>query len=161
MLKSPTTTFEDINIVQDLCKIANIKDYSLWAQNLFSDTQRLSQRDLDTLIKSDFKVYKERNLNIGIGQCEVTSLGEVDFVKDNILEKLNIIKNKKNMDWTMLLITDVVHQNSILITTDININDSLIYEKKSNNVYFLPKILSRKKQLLPEVIRAIEEATLI
>lgn len=157
ILKSPTTTFLDINIVDELCKIANIDDYSSWAEKIFANDESLAERDMDEVIGSDFKIYKERGINFGVGQVEVTQLKDVEYVFDRILEKLIEYKDKKNLDWAMLLITDVIRQNSFLVTTSFDKTYHFSYDKTQDNLYYLPKIISRKKQVLPEVIRILEE----
>jgi manganese-dependent inorganic pyrophosphatase len=72
------------------------------------------------------------------------------------LQALESLKNEKHIDSAMLLVTDVIHGNSKLIITDWpKIEENLIYKKESSGLYDLPGILSRKKQLLPEILRCL------
>ena len=58
----------------------------------------------------------------------------------------------------MLLITDVMSEDSVLLTAGMKAAvDALPYERESGGALNLPGILSRKKQLLPEILRAVEE----
>jgi manganese-dependent inorganic pyrophosphatase len=58
----------------------------------------------------------------------------------------------------MFLITDVVRENSVLLMTSMPIAErKLAYKKESEGKFLLPGVLSRKKQLLPEILRVLEE----
>ena len=57
----------------------------------------------------------------------------------------------------MLLVTDVFKENSILLCTQFDKAYKFMYEKEEEGVYSLPGVLSRKKQLLPEVLRVLED----
>ena len=154
MLKSPTTTGFDRIIAERLCKAANVtmEDFCM---KLFSDGDTLSRLDVMKVIGGDFKKYNELNVNFGIGQVEVTTLDDVDSVADKYIEALENVMRTERIDWAMLLVTDVIKDNSILFTTDYPKNYKFIYEERSKNVFNLPGVLSRKKQLLPEVIRVL------
>lgn len=154
MLKSPTTTGFDRIIAERLCKVANVtmEDFCM---KLFSDGDTLSRLDVMKVIGGDFKKYNELNVNFGIGQVEVTTLDDVDSVADKYIEALENVMRTERIDWAMLLVTDVIKDNSILFTTDYPKNYKFIYEERSKNVFNLPGVLSRKKQLLPEVIRVL------
>ena len=62
-----------------------------------------------------------------------------------------------NLDWAMLLITDILTDTSLLFTTGYGKESRFLYEKTGKNTYLLPGVLSRKKQLLPEVLRVLED----
>ena len=67
------------------------------------------------------------------------------------------ICSARNLDWAMLLVTDVIKENSVLISTSFpEAEKMLIYRELEENLFDLPGILSRKKQLLPELLRVAE-----
>ena len=53
---------------------------------------------------------------------------------------------------------DVVAETSVLLTTDFDGIARLPYDRISAGVYSLPGVLSRKKQLLPEILSMLDEA---
>jgi manganese-dependent inorganic pyrophosphatase len=56
------------------------------------------------------------------------------------------------------MITDVVHENSVLLSDGLSrYEPKLAYTKESDHKFLLPGVLSRKKQLLPEILRVLEE----
>lgn len=155
MLKSPTTTSLDRNAVKTLCAIASV-DFEAFGKELFSRGSSLSSVDTKSAISSDFKVYTERGVKFGIGQIEVTTLDDIDEVSDNYLAELEKKKEGDSLDWAMLLVTNVLTSTSILLCTNYKNNYRFEYEELKSQIFSLPGVLSRKKQLLPEVIRVLE-----
>ena len=60
-------------------------------------------------------------------------------------------------DWAVLMITDVIHEHSALLCTDHRGNRFLPYNPIDRNLFDMPDVMSRKKQLLPEIIHAVGE----
>jgi manganese-dependent inorganic pyrophosphatase len=158
MLKSPTTTFDDFTAVQDLLILGDVEDMRTFGETMFSSGASLAKEDPRKMLEADFKVYRELGVSFGIGQCEVTTLSDVDEYKDAYLSELERLKMAQGLDWAMFLITDVVRENSVLLMTSLPITErKLAYEKTGEGKFFLPGVLSRKKQLLPEILRVLEE----
>lgn len=97
----------------------------------------------------------EKNRKIGIGQCEVTTLKDLDEYRELYLEALNEVKTRNGLDWALLMITDVISEHSVLLSTDFLAEKQLPYSELGGHVYDMPGVMSRKKQLLPEIINAI------
>jgi manganese-dependent inorganic pyrophosphatase len=71
---------------------------------------------------------------------------------------LDEVARERNLSWTMLMITNVVKGDSLLLTNDFRDgNDQLVYTKLDERLYKLSGVLSRKKQLLPEIVRVAHE----
>ncbi len=158
ILKSPTTTSEDVRLANILCKAAGIDDLKAFGEDMFASGLSIMKQDPRRVIEGDFKIYKEHGTKLGIGQFEVTTLQDLENYKKVYLKTLKEVKKSNGLDWALFLITDVVKQNSVLLTTGLDtLEFKFIYEKTSENTFFLPNVLSRKKQLLPEVIRILDE----
>ncbi|MGM0431815.1 MAG: DHHA2 domain-containing protein, partial [Spirochaetota bacterium] len=158
ILKSPTATEVDRDAVKHLSAIAKIDDVQRFGERIFSRTTNITEGDTRKLIESDFKRYEEYGCKFGIGQVEVVTLENVDEVKDHLLSELEMVRRDHGLDWAMLLITDVIKEGSVLLTTPFpSAERGLIYRKESEGKFDLPEILSRKKQLLPEILRVLEE----
>ena len=155
MLKSPTTTSLDRNAVKVLCEIASL-DFEEFGKQLFSKGSSLSTVDEKSAISSDFKIYTEHGVKFGIGQIEVTTLDDINDVCDKYLSELDKKKESENLDWAMLLVTNVLTSISVLMSTPYKNNYRFAYEEIRSQIFSLPGVLSRKKQLLPEVIRVLE-----
>ena len=160
ILKSPTTTREDLNAAEKLSKICGLS-VEEYGRELLEHSAVLEKTSPENLICSDLKEYNHGKFSFAVGQAEVINLEGVSRMKNDLLAELNRQKAERKLDWIMLLITDVLKEVSILLATDMKeAEDQLIYKKTEENMFYLPGILSRKKQLLPELLRVIEDAGL-
>jgi manganese-dependent inorganic pyrophosphatase len=156
-MKSPTATIEDETALRQLSAKAGI-DWQALAMEIFSNTDDLKSRKPIELVKADLKLYNEGGISMGIAQVEVVDMDEVGEARPGIMSALEVLRNEKALDWTMLLISDIIHSDSVLITSGLKAADNLFKYRKLEEGYFhLPGVLSRKKQLLPEVLRVVEE----
>jgi manganese-dependent inorganic pyrophosphatase len=158
MLKSPTTTEADRVAVDRLCEAAGIEDFIEFAEELFGAASVLTKADLKAVVESDFKEYTEGSVRFGIGQAEVTTLEDVDEVEGRVRDELERVKAVRGLDWAMLLITDVIKEDSVLIATSYPQKErALAYPMERPGKHLLAGVVSRKKQVLPEIIRALNE----
>ncbi len=159
LLKSPTACSMDRDAVFSLAEPAQLSDPIVYGEQIFSAGMMITEAHPRDVVQADFKVYDEFGCRFGIGQAEVISLEPVREVQDRLLEALDQTGTERRLDWVMLLVTDVIREHSILLTTDHCAGRLLAYEKIQEGVHDLPGILSRKKQLLPEVLRVLEECS--
>ena len=156
ILKSPTTTKTDIDTANDLTTLAKV-NLNEFAEKMFSSMGGLTADVANEKIESDFKIYAENGVSVGIGQCEVVTLRDLDNYKEAYLKTLDEVRLKNSLNWAMLMITDVIKETSVLLTTDFKLNKNIQYKKIENNIYDMPGVLSRKKQLLADILSLINQ----
>ena len=157
LLKSPTTTEEDRQTVEGLARHAGV-DWMEWGKEMFASGSRLADINPAEAVGADFKIYESGKIRFGISQVEVQTLSDIDEVSPPLIAALSAQMAAETLDGSMLLITDVVSGDSILLLRGLeDAAGALPYERISEGVMNLPGILSRKKQLLPEILRAVEE----
>ncbi len=154
ILKSPTTTGEDVVAAHVLASISGV-DMEEYGLSMFSRVDGLKEREPKSAISSDFKTYTEKNVHVGIGQCEVTTLDDLDDYADDYAKSLEEVRLSQGLDWAVLMITDVIHEHSALICTQYKGNRYLPYKSIGTNLYDMPNVMSRKKQLLPEILHVV------
>lgn len=154
ILKSPTTTEVDIRAAADLSSICGVETEE-FGLTMFSNTEGLKSRDPQTAVTSDFKTYAEKGIKVGIGQCEVTTLDDLNEYVNDYLDALESVRIRNGLDWAVLMITNVLNEHSVLLCTDYKANKKLSYKNIGRLTYDMPGVMSRKKQLLPEVLFAI------
>ena len=155
LLKSPTTTGMDIFSVEKLSPLAGVSDYREFGKSMFGKVEGLGSRNPEQVILEDMKTYKENGLTIGVSQCEVPTLNDLADYSEKYIEALKAMKNTRGLDWVLLMITDVMKYRSMLLSSGHKLDKRLSYEVVSENVFDMKDAVSRKKQLLPEIIFAV------
>ena len=156
ILRSPTTTSVDIESANELAKIVGVELHE-FGLNMFSCMEGMKNRVPKEAVESDFKTYREKNLKIGIGQCECTTLEDMEDYREEYLDALEEVRKRQGLDWAVLMITDVIREHSVLFITDFRAGSHLPYSLISDRVFDMPGVMSRKKQLLPEILHAVSE----
>ncbi|WP_083914829.1 putative manganese-dependent inorganic diphosphatase [Alkalispirochaeta alkalica] len=157
-LQSPTTTEADRRAILRLETITGISAAE-HAQKLFAQIKALGQREPQEIILSDFKLYEQSGIPFGIGQVEVTTLSDSDSYRDRLLQALEDVAGRKRIDWAMLMVTDVIKRDSLLLSSGYPAAEGLLpFRKQAERTFDLPGVLSRKKQLLPEIMRVLAKA---
>ena len=152
ILRSPTTTAQDMQAVEMLARIAKVPSVQEFGEKLFSITDNLATQDPQEMILSDFKKYENGGIKMGIGQCEVTTLTDVSEYAPAYIEALQNIAGAQGLDWALLMVTDVLREKSVLLASDCKANRDLPYAKLAEQTFDMPGVMSRKKQLLPALL---------
>jgi manganese-dependent inorganic pyrophosphatase len=77
---------------------------------------------------------------------------------DPLSEALHMLRKGKNLDFAMLMVTDVVRGSSRLIFSNPPAEmEELPYQPLSDNTRMAEGVVSRKKQLLPVVLGLLEK----
>ena len=156
LLTSPTTTEDDRFVAVKLANIAKV-DIDTYGTEMLKAASSIAGKSVEELIKMDFKSFVVGSKNLGIGQIMT-----MDF--DTVKEKINEFVNKLNE------MANTNYSNVVIFVTDIIKNGSyVIYDEKSEDIIadsfgiknihqgvFLPKLVSRKKQILPSILNTID-----
>jgi len=161
---SPTTTDRDKRAAERIGRWAFTGNSPLKGESIdsFGDAvlkagAGISTRDPDEIVTSDTKTYNSGGLNFGIAQAEVTDLVQVDKHLPDLKEALEKLRVNKALDFTILMVTDVVQGSSRLIFINPpSVFDDLPYPGRSDGTRFAKGVVSRKKQLLPVILSILE-----
>ncbi len=95
-------------------------------------------------------------MRFAIAQCETVTISDIGEYVEKFLESLEKKRMETGADWMFLMITDILKKDSLLLCTEHKLEKKLPYEKMGKGLYFLPQIMSRKKQLLPDILHIVE-----
>ncbi len=152
LLKSPTTTKHDIKALEELEKIAgiDIKAYGLEMLKAGTDLDDFSEEEL---INLDAKTVEKNGEKIVIAQVNTVSIEDVLKRQEKLEQAINNVISKEGVSLFVLAITDILNSNSELLVLGkkANVAELAFGEKLENNTMFLKGVVSRKKQILPNI----------
>ncbi len=164
ILTSPTTTDRDHAAAERLGRWAFMAGAPLEGRTIQSFGERLleagaglSTRDPKDIVTADMKLYEAGGKKFSIAQAEVTNFREVGKHLSPLREAMIEVKSSKSLDFSMLMVTDVVRRTSrLLLTDEIMELEALPYTHRDDGTLQADGVVSRKKQLLPIVLSALE-----
>jgi manganese-dependent inorganic pyrophosphatase len=165
ILTSPTTTPRDKSAAERLARWAFVGGSPLkgetiesYGKAVLSAGAGLSHRKPEEIVNNDIKSYEAGGFKLAIAQAEVTDLMQLAEHLDSLTKALNDLRDKRGLDFAMLLVTDVVRGSSrlILSSNPPPILADLPYPPLPDGTRDAPGVVSRKKQLLPGVLGLLE-----
>jgi manganese-dependent inorganic pyrophosphatase len=164
LLSSPTTTERDKEAVERLARWALIKGSPLEGETILSFGEQLlnagsglASRAPQEIVSTDIKMYEAGGYNFAIAQAEVTDLLQLEEHLGPLRQSLQELRDKRGLDFAMLMVTDVVQGSSrLLLTDEIPVLSELPYPRLLDGTRKAEGVVSRKKQLLPVVLGLLE-----
>lgn len=165
ILTSPTTTPRDHEAAERLARWAFMSGSPLeeetietYGEKILSAGAGLSSRDASEIVGADFKVYDGSGTRFGIAQAEVTNFAQLGDHLGKLRNALIELGDSRGLDFVMLMVTDVVLRTSrLIITREVPALEVLPFPHLSDGTLDAEGVVSRKKQLLPVVLGALEE----
>lgn len=156
LLKSPTTTDHDRKALEELGKIANIniQEYGLEMLKAGTDLDDFSE---EQLINLDAKSLDKNGTKFVIAQVNTVSIEDVLKRQEKLENAMNKEIEEKGLSLFVLAITDILNSNSEIIALGSRIDavEKGFGKNLENNRAFLEGVVSRKKQLLPQIDKNI------
>lgn len=156
LLKSPTTTKHDVRALEELGKIAgiNIEEYGLEMLKAGTDLDDFSAEEL---INLDAKGLDKNGTKFIIAQVNTVDIASVLKRQEELEKAIQNEIDKKGLSLFVLAITDILNSNSEIIALgDKREAVEKAFDKKlENNRTFLEGVVSRKKQILPNIDKNI------
>ena len=147
MFKSPTCTPKDIRTAERMARIANISLEEL-GREIFSAS--VGNRTAEELLFADYKEFHIAGYDLAVSQITCVDSGEMLVRRDEFLKLMKKTMEDKGYSFMILMLTDVLLEGTQLIYLG---DDDTIWQafgvQPKDNTVFLPKIMSRKKQIIP------------
>lgn len=164
ILSSPTTTDRDRQASERLSRWAFVGGSKLagetirsYGEKVLSAGAGLGARAPQEIVTSDMKIYHSGGYDFSISQAEVSDLYEVTEHLEDLSRALDELRNSKALDFSMLMVTDVVRGSSrLLFSNPPPILEDLPYPPLNDSTRAAEGVVSRKKQLLPAVLGLLE-----
>ncbi len=157
LLKSVTTTDLDCQAVSALAKIAEV-DVKEYGHNMIKAGFSIKGKKPEELLEEDIKTFRVGDKMVCINQIFTMDYEDIAAEADNFINKIDDLASGK-FDMVVTLITDIEKNGSYVFydrKSEEIVRDVFNDEEFSEGTY-IQDLLSRKKQVVPFVIEALEK----
>ena len=158
MFRSPTCTAVDKKAGEELADMAGV-NYEEFAKEMFHAGSNLSGKTADEILHQDFKKFTVDDMTIGISQINSMSAEELMEIKEKVEPALEKAAEDDGLDMLFFMLTNIIDESSEVLFTgaksQFTINNAFGIAVTGNRA-LLPGVVSRKKQLLPAIVEAIQ-----
>ena len=157
VLKSPTTTEYDKKVVKYLDKITDL-DINVYGVDMLKAGPDISDYTPEQVINIDSKLFEQSNKKFRIAQVNTADLDSIFKNQAYFEQAINEDIEKENLDFYVFAATDIINSNSKIISLG---NDAPVVEKAfgvsvDNHTAMLENVVSRKKQMLPQILNVLD-----
>lgn len=148
MFKSPTCTSQDRRMAARMSRIANVSLEEL-GRSIFSASAS-EDRPVEDLLFTDFKEFHIAGHFFGVSQITCVDSPHLLDRKQEFLEVMHRTMEERGYSMMILMLTDVLLEGTQLVYLgdEDTIRQAFNADVRDNEV-FLPKVMSRKKQIIP------------
>jgi manganese-dependent inorganic pyrophosphatase len=155
-LRSPTTTDIDREMLEWLKPFCGL-DLESYAQEFFAVGSALRTCTPSQVVREDCKEFTENKHRFTISQIEEIGFELFWNRKDELQAALAELSQSRGLEFSALLVTDIVTNSSLLLMSQEPPGwESINYPRVDRRLYKLDNVVSRKKQLLPLISRLLE-----
>lgn len=156
LFKSPTSTTIDKITLDRLAEIADI-DVQDFATNMFKAGTSLKGKTVDEIFHQDLKIYSVLGYKIGVSQVGTMDIEGFSPMKEDMLKLMESEAKHGSFNLLLLMLTDIINDGSAILTVGPDkdlIGKTFSVDLDKSDIY-LPGILSRKKQVIPQITNTI------
>lgn len=158
LLKSPTTTYIDEEVVGELEEYLGI-DYKEYGLKMYEKGVDIKGKSVSEIFYTDYKVIDSETSKFGVSQVFTLNIDEINKNKDEFVKLINQIKKDNNFASVTMFVTDIIKEGSyVYFDTD---SSSLLEDafdiKNIEQGSYVDTIVSRKKQIVPRIMDALDK----
>lgn len=159
MYRSPTCTAVDRAAAEELASIAqlNVEEF---ARDMFQAGSNLGSKSPEEIFYQDFKKFSVNDISFGVGQINSMSGSELTEIKERLIPYMDKALQTHGVSMIFFMLTDIVKESTELIYMGNNAED-LIFNafgcSAEEGSFWLKGVVSRKKQLIPAIMTAMQQ----
>ncbi len=159
MFRSPTCTKVDVQAANELAEIAG-EEIEVFAKAMFEAGSDFKNKTVQEIFYQDFKIFHVDKTSFGVAQLSSMSQPELKQIKEKLSGYLDTALNEQKLDMVFVLLTDILEEASEIIFAGGEAEEILrvcFEDAGACGRYYLPGVVSRKKQLIPTLIAGIQQ----
>ena len=162
LFRSPTCTSVDERAARELAQIAGL-DIEKYAVQMFSAGSNLKDKGDEEIFYQDFKRFTSGKVTFAVGQITSLDENELKALEPRMLAYMQRSHETDNLNMIFFMLTNIltestellcVGQGAVQLAAKAFHLDQDEETEKSEPVVSLPGVVSRKKQLIPELMLA-------
>ena len=159
LFRSPTSTKTDKAVLRRLAKIADI-DPEEFSNKMFKAGTSFEKAKPTELLKRDVKLFTIKDETVRVAQVFSTEIGQLVEFKERLINRMEELLEDQNEDIYILIMTDIFKEMSEIIVVGkyANAIANEFGQKLTNSSFIADGVLSRKKQVIPNITNAIAKA---
>ena len=159
--KSPTCTFIDEAAAKELARLAEIDIYE-FAMEMFDAGSNLKDKTMDEILHQDFKKFELNKSSFGVGQITSVNADELTEIKKELLPYMEKALGSHGESMLFFMLTDIINESTELLFyggDSKNVVSEAFHKepKEGEQSVILPGVVSRKKQLIPSFMTAMQQ----
>lgn len=164
LFRSPTCTSVDKKAALHLAEIAGVK-VEEYAASMFAAGSNLKGKTDAEIFYQDFKKFTVGKVSFGVGQISSLNAGELEELKGRMLPYMAKAKEEHGMDMMFFMLTNILTESTELLCEGQGAEQMIASAFRANSedgagvkdhVVSLPGVVSRKKQLIPGIMLAVQ-----
>lgn len=155
LFKSPTCTPEDVAAAKELAELAEV-ELEAYGLDMLKAGTNLSDKTAAVLLDLDAKSFPMGEANVRIAQINTVDLNEVMDRQAELEQAMAEEMTKNGYDLFVLVVTNILDSDSELLVAGNAIDkvEEAFQTKLTNNRALLKGVVSRKKQVVPQLTAA-------
>ena len=159
MFRSPTCTIHDKMAAGALALIADIEIES-FAKEMFHAGSSLKDKSSEEIFYQDYKKFISGEQSFGVGQISSMEAEELGRIKVKLIPFMKSEYGRNGVSSVYFMLTNILEESTELIFYGENCDNLLeeaFHVKAQNRSVILPGVVSRKKQLIPALMEAMQD----
>ena len=165
LFRSPTCTPVDEMAARTLAKIAGL-DIEKYAMEMFGAGSDLKDKSDQEIFYQDFKRFTAGKVQIGVGQITSLNGGELEGLRGRMIAFMEQAREGSGLDMIFFMLTNILTESTDLISEGqgaVQLAAKAFHldpeeaKEQAEPVLNLPGVVSRKKQLIPELMLAEQD----
>ena len=161
MFRSPTCTEIDRQVGEELAKKAGV-DIEELAVSMFEAGSAFEERSTEEIFYQDFKIFHAEDIHFAVAQISAVSAKQLDSIRERLLDFADRVIADKGLDMVFVMMTNIFDQSTELLYEGKRAQDIVSHAFGEQAIdgdhsAALPGVVSRKKQLIPSIMRALQD----
>jgi manganese-dependent inorganic pyrophosphatase len=159
LFKSPTCTDQDVQAAKELAEIAGV-DAETYGLSMLKAGADVSDKTVEQLISLDAKEFQIGDNKVVVAQVNVVDPQDVLKQQEELEKAIQKTIEEKDLNLFLFVVTDILNNDSVGLALGkaANIVEKAYNVKLDNNTAVLKGVVSRKKQIIPVITEAFEQA---